>query len=405
MTDGEDTIAIGDMLAYSLHILVIDDSRENRVYLQLRLNKDGYQVFQAESGEDGLELLETESIDLVLLDMQMPQMSGLETLAELRRRHPFRRLPVIMLSAETDTARKVEALELGADDYLPKPIEYDYLLAKLRQHLRPPVTARPEVDQMFAHYRLMELLGEGGMGRVFRAADERLHREVALKVMVGTRHDGLQRLLREARALSRMDLPTLTTIYEVGELPLPYIAMELVQGQDLNKCSKVPAEQAARWIAEVAETLHAVHENGILHRDLKPSNLMITESGEIKILDFGLAKTAHSDDQITKTGEIWGTPQYMAPEHFDHDRGPVDESSDVYSLGVILYELLTGRLPFVNESLGVLITDILHAEPPPLGPEVDPRLASICQRAFARHRGVRYATAGELASALRELPL
>lgn len=381
-------------------ILVIDDSGENRFYIRRRLSQDGYDVTEAASGPEGLELLSNSPVDLVILDMQMPGMDGLDTLAELRRRHPFRRLPVLMLSADTQTSSKVEALERGADDYLPKPIEYDFLKAKLRQYLRPPAVPTPEVGHTFAHYTLLELLGEGGMGRVFRAEDVRLGREVALKVMIGTPKDGMPRLLREARALSSLELPNLTRIYEVGELPLPFIAMELVQGQEMTRCKAARPRQAAAWIAEVADTLHAVHEHGILHRDLKPSNLMLSDSGQVKILDFGLAKNVHSEDQLTRTGELWGTPIYMAPEHFDLSLGPVDQASDVYALGVILYQLLAGHPPFRNESLGVLITDILHAPVPPLPSSVHHELARICMGALARSKAKRFPDAGDFAEAL-----
>jgi CheY-like chemotaxis protein/predicted Ser/Thr protein kinase len=402
MADGDSTIAIGASLVTSPQILVVDDSGENRLYIRHRLQQDGYQVVVAESGPEGLELLESVAVDLVILDVQMPGMDGLETLAEMRRRHPLRRLPVLMLSADTQTARKVEALELGAEDYLPKPLEYEFLLAKLRQHLRPPVVVHPQEGQLFGHYELLQLLGEGGMGRVFRARDERLQREVALKMMTSTPADGLQRLLREARALSRLHVAALPTIYEVGELPLPFIAMELVTGKTLHKHGRVPGPVATRWIGEVAEALQVVHEHGVLHRDLKPSNLMLSETGSLKILDFGLAKSSEDQDQLTKTGEIWGTPQYMAPEHFDRNLGPVDAMSDVYALGVILYELLSGAPPFSSDSLGVLIRDILEREPAPLE-DVVPELRDICFRALARERARRYGSAGELARDL--LPL
>jgi serine/threonine protein kinase len=384
-------------------VLVIDDEPQNRSFLATRLQRDGYRVITAATGAEGLQLLDEEPVSLVLLDMEMPQMNGLVVLEKMRQR-PQPRIPVLMVSGNTEVERKVDAIELGADDYLPKPIEYAFLRAKLKQHLlRTPSldSGDPQPGQHFAHYVLEEEIGQGGMARVFRALDVRLQRQVALKLMLPSGRSSIARFLREARAIAAVEHPNLVRIYEVSETPKPYIAMELVDGEELPRQS-ASREVALRWIAEAADTLHQVHQKGILHRDLKPSNIMLTRQGGLKLLDFGLAKLTAVDERLTQSGEIWGTPQYMAPEHFDPERGGVDAQSDVYALGVILYELLSGRLPYRQDSLGVLLADILHA-PVPACPNVPAAVDEVCRKALAKQKSQRYQDAASFAADLRRL--
>lgn len=383
-------------------ILVIDDDEVNCHYLQTRLRRDGYQVHTSQSGTEALKILSAEPIQLVILDLEMPDMDGFAVLDAIRRDFGWRHVPVLMLSGRPDTEDKVAALERGADDFLPKPPEYAFLLAKLKQFLRQaPASALPLPGQTFSHFELIEVLGSGGMGQVFRARDTRLQRDVALKVMQFQPRQTVERFLREARAVSRLTHRNITTVYDVGELPLPYISMELVAGSDLEGVILPPAE-AARVVAEVAETLHVVHEHGILHRDLKPSNVMVGAGGNVKILDFGLAKMTEVDEHITRSGEVFGTPHYMAAEHFNPELGPVDGQSDVYALTVTLYQILSGKLPFPAPALGVLITDILHGTPAPLPPTIPSVLHAICRRGLERDKSRRYGSAAELGADLRQ---
>jgi serine/threonine protein kinase/CheY-like chemotaxis protein len=403
-------------------LLVVDDNKDNRTHLARRLARDGYQVLTAESGAAALETLEYQPVTLVLLDVQMPDMDGLEVLRRIRETHDEGQMPVLMVSANTDTTTKVTAMNLGATDYLGKPVEYDFLLAKLRQTLRTresgnaaapaaatgPTSSGPVADQL-AHYTLKELLGEGGMGKVYRATDNRLLRDVALKVMSGELKDeSLQRFINEARAVARVSHPNVVTIYEISESPSPFLAMELVEGMELEDYARtvdIKPAQATAITKQIAEALAAVHERGILHRDLKPSNIMIYGEGKVKVMDFGLAKIAELDQKLTKTGDIWGTPQFMSPEHFDPSFGEVDAQSDLFALGGIFYQLLTGQTPFRSVAMGALIFEIISKHPKApqeLKPAVSAKLSEICLKALAKEKSQRFASAAEMASALGE---
>ena len=403
-------------------LLVVDDNKDNRTHLARRLARDGYQVLTAESGAAALETLEYQPVALVLLDVQMPDMDGLEVLRRIRESHDETQIPVLMVSANTDTSTKVEAMNLGATDYLGKPVEYDFLLAKLRLTLRaresgnlnaqgtPSVSSSGEVGDKLAHYTLKELLGEGGMGKVYRATDNRLLRDVALKVMNGDLKDeALQRFINEARAVARVSHPNVVTIYEISEAPTPFLAMELVEGMELDDYVRVlglKPDRAAVLTQQIAEALAAVHERGILHRDLKPSNIMVYGDGRVKVMDFGLAKIAELDQKLTKTGDIWGTPQFMSPEHFDPDFGDVDAQSDLFALGGILYQLLTGHPPFRSVAMGALIFEIISKQPKApqeLNSEVPDRLSELCLKALAKCKSERFSSAREMAEALAEL--
>lgn len=395
-------------------LLVVDDNKENRTHLARRLARDGYQVLTAESGALALETLELQPVALVLLDLQMPDMDGLEVLEHIRAEKDENELPVLMVSANTDTATKVAAMDRGANDYLHKPVEYDFLLAKVRQTLRAresgnhsanQAQTRPaskaareyEIGDSLSHYRLDNLLGQGGMGKVFRAHDQTLLRDVALKVMTGELEKvARQRFLNEARAVARISHPNVITIYEIGESPVPFLAMELVLGKELDELTggqPVEPARAVPWTLQIAEALEAVHQSGILHRDLKPSNVMVSESGRVKVMDFGLAKIAELDQKLTRTGDIWGTPQFMSPEHFDPNYGEVDAQSDLFALSGIFYQLLTGHPPFRSNNMAALIYEILSKDPAPvdqLRPGLDPRLASICQRGLSKQKSQRH---------------
>jgi CheY-like chemotaxis protein/predicted Ser/Thr protein kinase len=401
-------------------LLLVDDNKENLTWLARRLRRDGYQIALAESGSMALEILDMESISLVLLDVQMPDMDGFQVLEEIRKTHNHDQLPVFMVSANTDTASKVQGISLGANDYVPKPVEYEFLLAKLKSlfrlresgNLNAP-TARAastlKVGEMVNHYRLSSLLGEGGMGRVFRATDERLLREVALKVMSGEMNrESNQRFLTEARAVARVAHPNVITIYEIGDLPCPYLAMELVDGKELDDYTAGQAlkpTEAVRLAQQIAEALAAVHERGILHRDLKPGNIMVCPDCRVKVMDFGLAKIEELNQKLTRTGDIWGTPQYMSPEHFDPSLGEVDACSDQYALATVFYELLTGQLPFKSLAMAALIFEVLSKKPrhpSELNPLVPRELADICLRGLSKQKSDRFPSVADMARELRK---
>ncbi|MGD8328024.1 MAG: protein kinase [Acidobacteriota bacterium] len=263
-------------------------------------------------------------------------------------------------------------------------------------------------------YEILGKLGEGGMGAVYLADDPRLERRVALKVLVD-RHPGagadLDSLVREARMASALRHPNICAIYDIGvDSDPPYIAMELVEGKPLNRLVRdgaAPVERVIRFGVEIAGALAHAHDRGIIHRDLKAANVMLDADGSCKVLDFGLAHSSIAAEEqtaeITRTAsaEIAGTLAYMAPELL---RGAAaDERSDIWALGIILYELAAGRRPFAGGTPFELTSAIINGMPAALPAHVPPGLAATISRSLANDRQRRYGTAGEVRAALEAL--
>ncbi|QDU62465.1 Serine/threonine-protein kinase PrkC [Planctomycetes bacterium Pan216] len=261
-------------------------------------------------------------------------------------------------------------------------------------------------------YRILRELGAGGMGTVYLAEDRRLGRKVALKIPNIPDHDGEEmeeRFHREARAAALLRHPNICPVHDVGVLnEIPYLTMAYIEGRPLSEiCAqgeRMPAELAARLVRSVALALHDAHEQGIIHRDLKPANIMVDSRGEPIVTDFGLASLVDQDDQrLTRFGAAVGTPAYMPPEHWDGSLRSSDRRSDIFSLGVIMYELLSGHLPFQGTVPDVI--DQLRIKEPSFSRSakrsIDPRLATIALRAMARRPEDRYETAADLALALK----
>jgi serine/threonine protein kinase/tetratricopeptide (TPR) repeat protein len=273
-----------------------------------------------------------------------------------------------------------------------------------------------ETGSQIASYSILGPLGSGGMGEVYRARDLNLDREVALKIlspdMAGK--DNLRRFEQEARAASALNHPNIITIYEIGHQgDVSYIAMEIVHGgslRDLMNLGQVPLAEGLRIASKVADGLAAAHERGIVHRDLKPENLMISRDGFVKVLDFGLAKltmpTRADGPTVPQTtaGVVMGTVSYMSPEQA---RGrPVDCRSDQFSLGIILYEMLTGRRPFDRDSIGDTMAAIIRDEPASIkssNTDVPADLITIIENCLAKDRDDRYQSTRELARELRDV--
>ncbi len=252
------------------------------------------------------------------------------------------------------------------------------------------------IGRTLAHYRITAAIGAGGMGQVYRATDTKLGRDIALKVLpadMAGHPERLDRFRREARALAALDHPGIVTVYSVEEHEgVHFLTMQLVEGQPLDRIipgTGLPLDQAMSIAAALAEALAAAHEKGIVHRDLKPPSVMITKEGRVKVLDFGLAKmsggeassnSALATEARTSEGVVMGTVPYMSPEQVQGR--DVDHRTDIFSLGVILYEMATGRRPFHSDSSAGLMSAILRDSPPPpisfrsdLSPELQRELA------------------------------
>ena len=284
----------------------------------------------------------------------------------------------------------------------------------------------PSPGDTFDRYVLEEAIGEGGMGRVYRALDPRLGRRVALKVLLaeGTdkvRADAKARMMREARAAAAFNHPNVVAIHDVGEVDgSPFIAMELVSGHTLRAYvgqSDATDAQKLSWLIDVARGLAAAHRAGLVHRDIKPDNVMVTADGVVKILDFGIARQSESDDtgvdinaktaaaalpSLTAEGQALGTPQYMAPEQLQAE--PVDGRCDQFAWGVMAWELFAGSLPWGPTRTGAqLIAAVLAAPVRPLrevAPSVSAVVSDVVARAVSKARTARFATMDELLASL-----
>lgn len=260
-------------------------------------------------------------------------------------------------------------------------------------------------------YRLLKPLGQGGMGSVYLAEDTVLRRRVAVKVPLLSKADGTalrERFLREARSAAAIKHANVCPVLDVGEdKGVPFLVMELLEGTPLSDVPEAgqpwPVGRAAALVRTLAVAVGELHQHGLVHRDLKPSNVMLRPDGTPVLMDFGLARsfTAQSR-QLTATGAMIGTPAYMAPEQVRGDGQAIGPATDVYALGVILYELLTGTLPFAGPPIAVF-GQILHtaAEAPSARrPQLDARLDTLCLRALAKEPGQRFAGMTELAGVL-----
>ena len=268
------------------------------------------------------------------------------------------------------------------------------------------------IGQTVSHYKITSKLGEGGMGVVYKAEDTRLERSVALKFLpssLATQDAAKKRFIHEAKAASSLEHPNICAVYDIAETDdgQMFIAMPCYEGETLQeKIAKGPVEtgEAIDIVMQLASGLAKAHEQGIVHRDIKPGNIFLTRDGHVKILDFGLAKLA-TQTRLTKTGSTLGTIAYMSPEQASG--GDVDARSDIFSLGAVFYELLTGELPFRGDHEAAIIYGIMNADPVPVGQRRDdlpPDLQRVVETALCKEPAWRYQTATDLFAATAATP-
>ncbi len=282
------------------------------------------------------------------------------------------------------------------------------------------------LGQIIAHYRIIERVGAGGMGVVYRAEDLKLSREVALKFLaddVISDRLAVERFEREARAAAAITHPNICTVYEVEEHNgLPFVAMELLEGTTLKHRigqKPVPIDSILNWGIQITDALDATHSRGIVHRDIKPANLFVTQRQQVKILDFGLAKLVSSKSragssfgrkspttiaELSASGSATGTPGYMSPEQARGDE--LDARTDIFAVGIVLYEMATGKMPFQGKTLGAVMAAILHDVPVPpsdVNPEIPEGLQQIIGKALEKDQDVRYQTASDMRADLKRL--
>ena len=401
-------------------ILVVDDDELNRDMLSRRLERKEYRVLVASDGSEALEMAGRELLDLVILDIMMPGMSGLEVLKILRQTRSTTELPVIMASAKGESQDVVNALELGANDYATKPLDFPVLLARIEAQLRlkvpfesekaadstgadmgtillEPGAAKPDEDDaqkpelvldkartaseaagpvagtiLAEKYRLEEEIGSGNFGTVYKATHLGLNLHVAVKVLqtsLGTTMEDLARFQREGMSACRVKHPNAVSVLDFGVTAtgVSYLVMELLEGRSLadeiEESGKLSPHRCMDIIEPVCAALEEAHSVGLLHRDLKPANIFLHhERGKeiIKVVDFGTAKFRDdaSANNLTLQGTVIGTPAYLAPERLANR--PYDGRSDVYSLGVMLYQMLCGKVPFEATDGNPMTVAMMH---------------------------------------------
>ncbi len=437
-----------------IRILIADDHPIFREGLAKVILRDPrlHVVAQAEDGDQAVARLIELQPDVAVLDLDMPERDGFAVTRAAQAAKLA--VKVIILTSHNNEALFHSALDLGVAGYVLKdgaiheivnairtvaggrhyfsPELSTYLLHRanrpsnlvslaerepatngvtsseaLRVSLRP---FEPTSDRRISHYRVLKKLGEGGMGEVYLAEDLNLGRQVAIKVLsheLTGNPDHLRRFEREARAASALNHPNILTVYEIGEADgAHFIATEFIEGESLSQRMKRGAIELAEILdigIQIASALAAAHEAKIVHRDIKRDNIMVREDHLVKVLDFGLAKLvqqeAHDLDSegVTKAllkttpGVVMGTAEYMSPEQA---RGlEVDERTDIWSLGVVLYRMVTGNTPFNGETMSDVIASILKTDPPPLINEAEPvprELEQIISKALRKNREDRY---------------
>jgi DNA-binding response OmpR family regulator len=412
-------------------LLVVDDNPANRDLLSRRLERKGFRVITAEDGRRALDILATSKVDLVLLDVMMPGLSGLEVLRKLRETQPPSLLPVVMVTAKTESEDVVEALELGANDYVTKPIDFPVVLARVKAQLRmrPTRNVDPAEPQspaqvgpgsvLAGRYRIESRIGTGSFGAVFKARHLELQGEVAVKVLgtsIATEPDALGRFRREGISACRVRHPNAVAVLDFGVTAagIAYLVMENLDGRSLDQEMQVmgrlgPA-RCARVLIPVCGALAEAHRAGIVHRDIKPSNIFLhRQAGREmpKVLDFGIARLAGDaalQGSLTVDGSLLGTPAYMAPERFSSQ--PYDGKADVYSVGITLYQMLAGQLPFVAPHRDPLAMAMMQRNDPPpplhtLDPPVPPAMEAVVLRTLCKDPAER-PSAEELARLLAQ---
>jgi CheY-like chemotaxis protein len=432
----------GNALGAPGRVLLVDDQQELRRLLERTLVKAGHEVVTASNGREAIALARESRFDVVLSDVRMPDMGGVELLEQLRAHDPD--LPVLLVSGSPDLETAMKAVEYGAFEYLVKPVAFDKLRASTtraielrrkrheskqaveqyrsgeRPRAQPSTSEQRESwtgELLGGRYRIGRLLGAGGMGSVYEATREDLGQmRVAVKVLhasLAGEATLLARFRREAETVALINHPNIVRVLdfqaEAGEPAC--IIMEKLDGMSLRQeMVRQGTFSAARTVfiaSQILAALAAVHRAKVIHRDIKPENIFLTSMsglGDIvKLLDFGVAKvlTLAAGETLTQAGTVLGTPTYMAPEQA---RGSgIDQRSDLYSVAAVMYEALTGSAPFAGDNYNALLFAIQQGKPSPLAelrPDLDPDLIEVVERAMATDAAARFQTGEDMAEAL-----
>lgn len=397
-------------------ILVVEDETAIRNNIMSLLRMEGFAVVEAANGRQGLALAREHQPGLILSDVMMPELDGYGMLEQLRADPLTATIPLIFLSARTERADRRKGMNLGADDYLGKPFTHDELLEAVTARIKrtqPAAAAKatlPGADASMAMqtgtqlkppvvvkgYRILRKIGSGGMSEVFLAVRESDQRELALKVLdTAINDDGalLDRFLQEYALLAQIDHPNVARIFDQGITDAhAFLSMEYFVRGDIKQriAAGLTQHEALGVTVQVALALAQIHARGIVHRDVKPDNLMMRRDGTVALIDFGIAKHADNGLGHTLHGEIVGSPFYLSPEQAAGR--PVSAASDIYCLGVIFHEMLTGQRPYTADRMEVLLAQHLFSPPPQL-PAQHSDMQDLLNRMMHKDPALRMGTA------------
>lgn len=417
-------------------ILIIEDDEQLGRMVKDWLEIEEYTVNLVLTGMAGWKELQEGEYDIVLLDWDLPDIDGIDILKKVRIGGNM--IPIIMLTGRKAVDEKEVGLDQGANDYLTKPYHFKELTARIRNVLR---SQQPKVDKPLgssntdllkaanligtslpSKYEFLELIGEGGMALVFKVRHPHLQKVMAIKMLQACelKDNAIARFEREAQIISRLDHPNIVTVSDFGvtENRQPYMVMEYIAGKSLDAIleekEELPLAEMLDILDPVCSALAYAHKNEILHRDVKPGNIMLKSidgSAPIpKILDFGLARLRTSEMEkapaLTQANVAMGSPPYMSPEQVRGSK--LDERSDIYSLACVIFEVLTGYVPFCATTASEIMTKRLE-EPPLTLAEARPDLSfpasvqAVLHKALQKQPDLRYQSVLELREALREL--
>ena len=384
------------------HILVVEDDPDTRMLVQLHLESAEHTVTAAADGGEALRLAAARRPDLILTDLDMPHLDGFGLLEAVRANGAFATVPVIFLTSRDDRDTFRMSMQLGADDFVNKPVNRRVLLGAITARLSRLEALKASVSlentEQPAGYCLHRKIGEGGMSQVFLAENLETGAQQVVKLVPATHVDGrgeerVQRFLEEFALISRINHPHVARIHSQGFTAThAYIVMEYFPGGDLRKLiaqGMTPA-LAVNSLLQMLGALGAIHDTGVIHRDMKPDNVMIRADGSLAIADFGIAKNINAVGSLTRHGEIFGTPYYLAPEQAVGE--VLDARADLYSTGVMFHEMLTGKRPYSAQSAQALLYQHVHSPVPRL-PAGLGRFQPVLDGLMAKHRDHRFSSA------------
>lgn len=412
-----------------ISILVVDDEPVNLAIITRRLEAEGYDVTTAEDGGQAIVKIRERIPDLVILDIMLPVLDGLQTLRLIKEHKPTVNTPVIILSALDDTETKVKALELGANDYITKPFRVEEFLARVKANIRPLVataaaTEMPEPistisrpnkrdpyrltgNMLSGRYSLTAYAGGGGMGAVYQAVDTKRQRVVAVKILkpdvVERSPEYAELFEKEVKNVQSLEHPHIVKVFDSGrDEEHSYMVMEWIEGMSLEDVitqGQLSIDRLTDIFAQICSAVAAAHEKNIIHLDIKPANILFLKSEKpgdfVKVIDFGLSRVITREAGTTVT-KFRGTDKYCAPEQFG---GRVSHRSDIYSLGATLYHMVCGVIPFGMSYINAKMHPNLELPEIPSVTrqrEVSAEVDNVLKKALSREPNLRQQSALEL---------